>query len=99
MTTTTEGTSRTAHLLALMKKGDDAFNARDFAAVDEVHHPDMIAYIPVLAEPVYRKEAHAAPMQQFLRNFPDMHAYSYPYPIRFGSSDLITDVTNDTGTL
>jgi hypothetical protein len=22
-----------------MTKGDDAFNARDFAAVDEVHHP------------------------------------------------------------
>ena len=44
MTTTTEGSSRTAHLLALMKKGDDAFNARDFAAVDEVHHPDMVAY-------------------------------------------------------
>ena len=34
MTTTTEGASRTARLLALMKKGDDAFNARDFAAVD-----------------------------------------------------------------
>ena len=31
MTTTTHGTIRTARLLALMKKGDDAFNARDFA--------------------------------------------------------------------
>jgi hypothetical protein len=30
---TTTDTSRTAHLLALMKKGDDAFNARDFAAL------------------------------------------------------------------
>ena len=60
MTTTTEGTSRTARLLALMKKGDAAFNARDFAAVDEVHHPDMVAYIPGLAEPVYGREAHAA---------------------------------------
>ncbi len=79
MTTTTEGTSRTAHLLALMKKGDDAFNARDFAAVDEVHHPDMVAYIPGLAEPVYGKEAHAAAMQQMLRIFPDMHVYSDPY--------------------
>jgi len=75
MTTTTEGTSRTARLLALMKKGDDAFNARDFAAVDEVHHPDMVAYIPGLAEPVYGREAHAAAMQQFLRIFPDMHVY------------------------
>ncbi len=98
MTTTTDGTSRTAHLLALMKKGDDAFNARDFAAVDEVHHPDMIAYIPGLAEPVYGKEAHAAAMQQFLRIFPDMHVNSDPYPIQFGSGDWITVITNATGT-
>ncbi len=89
MTTATEGTSRTAHLLALMKKGDDAFNARDFAAVDEVHHPDMVAYIPGLAEPVYGKEAHAAAMQQMLRIFPDMHVYSDPYPIQFGSGDQL----------
>ena len=45
---TTTDTSRTARLLALMKQRDDAFNARDFAAVDEVHHPDMVAYIPGL---------------------------------------------------
>jgi hypothetical protein len=92
MTATTEGTSRTAHLLALMKKGDDAFNARDFAAVDEVHHPDMVAYIPGLAEPVYGREAHAA-AKQFLRIFPDMHVYSDPYPIQFGSGDRITVIT------
>ena len=98
MTTTTEGISRTAHLLALMKKGDDAFNARDFAAVDEVHHPDMVAYIPGLAEPVYGRDAHAAAMQQFLRVFPDMHVDSDPYPIQFGSGDWITVVTNATGT-
>jgi hypothetical protein len=56
MTTTTHDTGRTAHLLALMKKGDDAFNARDFATVDTVHHPDMIAYIPGLAEPSTEKK-------------------------------------------
>jgi hypothetical protein len=39
MATTTDTSSRTARLLALMKKGDDAFNARDFATVDTVHHP------------------------------------------------------------
>ena len=33
MTTTTQNTSRTTHLLALMKKGDDAFNSRDVAAM------------------------------------------------------------------
>ena len=70
MTIPTQDTSRTARLLALMKKGDDAFNARDFAAVDEVHHPGMVAYITGLAEPVYGKEAHATAMQQMLRMFP-----------------------------
>src|ERR1700724_3978535 len=94
----TADTSRTAHLLALMKKGDDAFNARDFAAVREVHHPYMIAYIRGLADPVSAKEAHAAAMQQFLRIFPDMHVYSDPYPIQFGSGDWITVVTRATGT-
>jgi ketosteroid isomerase-like protein len=98
MPTTTDTNSRTARLLALMKKGDDAFNARDFTAVDEVHHPDIVAYITGLAEPVYGKEAHAAAMQQMLRIFPDMHVYSDPYPIQFGSGDWITVVTNVTGT-
>ena len=93
MTIPTQDTSRTAGLLALMKKGDDAFNARDFATVDTVHHPDMIAYITGLAEPVYGKEAHAAAMQQMLRIFPDMHVYSDPYPIQFGSGDWITVIT------
>ncbi len=97
MATTTQGTSRTAHLLALMTKGDDAFNARDFAAVDEVHHPDMVAHITGLAEPVYGREAHTAAMQQMLRIFPDMHVNT-PYPIQFGNADWITVVTHATGT-
>jgi hypothetical protein len=98
MPTTTDTSNRTAHLLALMKKGDDAFNARDFAAVDAVHHPDMVAHITGLAEPVYGREAHAAAMAQFLRIFPDMHVYSDPYPIQFGTGDWITVVTRATGT-
>ena len=97
MATTTHNASRTAHLLELMTKGDEAFNARDFEAVDAVHHPDMIAFITGLAEPVYGREAHAAAMQQFLRSFPDMHVNT-PYPIQFGSGDWITVVTHATGT-
>ena len=90
--------SRTARLLALMKKRDDAFNARDFAAVDEVHHPDMIAYITGFADLIYGREAHTEAMQQLLRMFPDIHVNSDPYPIQFGSGDWITVVTNATGT-
>jgi len=36
-----------------MKKGDDAFNARDFAGMKAAHHPDMIAHITGNAQPVY----------------------------------------------
>ena len=97
MATTTHNDSRTARLLELMAKGDNAFNVRDFETVDTVHHPDMIAYIPGSGEPIYGAQAHAAAMQQFLRIFPDMHVNT-PYPIQFGSGDCITVVTNATGT-
>jgi long-subunit fatty acid transport protein len=90
--------NRTAHLLALMKKGDGAFNARDFAMVDAIHHPDMIAYITGNAQPIYGRAAHAAAMQQMLRIFPDMHVYNDPYAIQFGGGDWITVVTRATGT-
>jgi SnoaL-like polyketide cyclase len=95
MATTTNTTTWTAHLLDLMTKGDDAFNARDWEAVDAVHHPDMVAHITGLAEPIYGSEAHSAAMQQFLRSFPDMHVNT-PYPIQFGDGDWITDVTDVT---
>jgi hypothetical protein len=98
MTIPTQDTDRTARLLALMKKGDDAFNDRDWATVDTVHHPAMIAYITGLAEPIYGKDAHGAAMRQFLRIFPDMHVNCDPYPIQFGAGDWITVVTNATGT-
>ena len=94
---TTTPTSRTAHLLELMAKGDNAFNARDWETVDTVHDPDMIAYIPGSAEPIYGSKAHHAAMLQFLRSFPDMHV-NMPYPIQFGSGEWITVVTNATGT-
>jgi hypothetical protein len=97
MATTTNSNSRTAHLLELMTKGDDAFNARDWEAVDTVHHPEMVAHITGLAEPIYGSEAHSAAMRQFLQSFPDMHVNT-PYPIQFGDGDWITVVTNVTGT-
>ena len=97
MPTMADNATRTAHLLALMTKGDDAFNARDFAAVDAVHHPNMVAHITGNAQPIYGSVKHAAAMRQFLRIFPDMHVYT-PYPIQFGSGDWITVVTRATGT-
>jgi SnoaL-like polyketide cyclase len=94
----TPGTSRTTHLLALMKKGDDAFNARDFAGMDEIHHPDMIAHVTGNAEPIYGRVAHDATMRQMFRIFPDVHVHNDPYPIQFGSGDWITVITHVTGT-
>ena len=97
MATMTDTTARTAHLLALMRKGDEAFNARDFALVDTVHHPQMVAHITGNAQPIYGSVKHGEAMQQMLRIFPDMHVYT-PYPIQFGDGDWITVVTNVTGT-
>jgi long-subunit fatty acid transport protein len=98
MAATTDDTSRTGHLLALMKNGDDAFNSRDFAAMDTVHHPDMIAYITGNAEPLYGRPAHTAAMKGMFGIFPDAHVDNDPYPTQFGSGDWITVITRTTGT-
>jgi hypothetical protein len=98
MATGTDNTSRTTHLLALMKEGDDAFNSRDFAAMKAVHHPGMVAYITGSAEPVRGQPAHAAAMEEMFRIFPDVHVNNDPYPIQFGSGDWITVITRATGT-
>jgi SnoaL-like polyketide cyclase len=97
MATTTD-TSRTTHLLALMKHGDDAFNDRDVTVLNEIHHPDMIAYVTGNAEPIYGSAAHAAMVQQMFRIFPDVRVHNDPYPVQFGSGDWITVVTRTTGT-
>lgn len=97
MTASTSDTERTAHLLALMKKGDDAFNARDVNAMNAVHHPDMIAHVTGNVQPLYGRTAHAAAMAQFFRTFPDVHVDNDPYPIQFGSGDWITVITRVTG--
>jgi hypothetical protein len=98
MDTTTQTESRTTRLLALMKQGDDAFNARDFEGMKAIHHPDMIAYITGSADPIYGRVAHEAAIKQMLRIFPDMHVYNDPYPIQFGSGDWITVITRASGT-
>ena len=95
---TTTYLNRTDHLLALMKKGDDAFNAHDFRGMNAVHHPDMIAHITGNAGPLYGRAAHATAMEQFFRMFPDVHVQNDPYPVRFGSGDWITVVSRTTGT-
>ncbi len=90
-------TSRTTHLVELMTKGDDAFNNRDQATLDVIHHPDMIAYVTGDAQPIYGRDAHAKFMNQFVHMFPDAHVHT-PYPIHFGSGEWITVITNVTGT-
>ena len=97
MATMTDTAARTAHLLALMRKGDQAFNARDFAAVDTVHHPQMVAHITGNAQPIYGSVKHGEAMQQMLRIFADMHVQT-PYPVQLGSGDWITVVSRATGT-
>ena len=40
-----------------MKKGDDAFNARDFAGMKAVHHPNMVAHIMGSPQPIRGRSA------------------------------------------
>jgi hypothetical protein len=98
MAATTQSTSRTTHLLALMKKGDDAFNARDFEGMKAVHHAKMVAHVTGKAEPIKGQPAHAAMIKEMFRIFPDVHVHNDPYPIQFGSGDWITVITRTTGT-
>ena len=98
MATMTQSTSRTTHLLALMKKGDDAFNARDFEGMKAVHHPKMVAHVTGKAESIKGQPAHAAMIKEMFRIFPDVHVHNDPYPIQFGSGDWITVITRATGT-
>jgi len=97
MPAATQTTTRTEHLLALMTKGDDLFNARDWEALGPIHHPDMVAHVPGSADPIYGRDAHGAAMQELVRMFPDIRVHT-PYPIQFGTGDWITVVTNATGT-
>ena len=98
MNSQSQSNSRTAHLLALMKRGDDAFNTRDFAAINAIHHPDMIAHITGNAQPIYGRTAHTAAIQEMLRMFPDVHVHNNPYSIQFGSGNWITVISRATGT-
>jgi hypothetical protein len=86
------------HLLALMKKGDGAFNAGDFAAMQATHHPDMIAHITGSAEPIRGQPAHAAAMKEMIRVFRDVHVFNDPYPVQLGSNEWITVITRTRGT-
>ena len=93
----TESVARTELLLARMAHGDDLFNAHEWDDLDEVHHPDMIAYMTGQADPIYGRPAHSAAMKGLVKVFPDVRVHT-PYPIQFGQGDWITVVTNVTGT-
>ena len=98
MSTPVQATNRTEHLLAQMKRGDDAFNARDFAGMEAIHHPDMIAHVMGNGDPIRGRAAHAVLIKQMFSVFPDVHVHNDPYPVRFGRGDWITVVTRTTGT-
>ena len=89
---------RITHLLALMERGDRAFNARDWTTLDTVHHPDMIAHVPGISEPIRGRDAHKAAMNGLFEMFPDIRVET-PYEVGFGGGDWITVLTRANGTL
>lgn len=98
MIDTTQHTSRTAHLLALMKQGDDAFNRQDLAVMNAGRHPDLIAHVMGSDQPTHGRDAHAAVQQGIFRAFPDVQLHIEPYPVQFGAGDWMAMVCQITGT-
>lgn len=88
---------RTTHLLALMKKGDDAFNARDFTAMKAVHHPQMVAHITGSPWPTRGQSAHAEAIKAMIAVFADVHVDNDP--ARSSSEAVvIADITRSDAT-
>jgi len=84
--------------LSLTKNGDDAFNARDAAAMKRTHHPDMTAHVTGSAQPIRGEPAHAPAMKEMLSIFPDTRLYNDPYTVKFGSDDWSAVICRATGT-
>lgn len=66
--------------------------------MNAVHHPNMIVHMPGNGQAILGRNAHADAMRQMFSMFPDVHVVNDPYPIQFGSGDLITVITRCTGT-
>jgi len=98
MATPNQRSARVAHVLSLMRKGDNAFNRQDIAAMNAGRHPDMIAHVTGSDKPTYGRAAHAAVQQSTFRAFPDVRLHIDPYPVQFGDGDWMTVVCKITGT-
>ncbi len=98
MDTSFQPTDRVAHVLALMKKGDDAFNRQDIAGMNAAHHPDIIAHMTGGDKPTRGRDALATALGGMFRAFPDIHIHNDPYPVQFGDGDWMTVITRATGT-
>jgi SnoaL-like polyketide cyclase len=68
-------------------------DARNWQELEDVHHPDMNAYMTGSADPLYGRQAHGAAMQQLVEMFPDVRVHT-PYPIQFGGDNWITVATS-----
>ena len=89
---------RVTQLLALMKRGDDAFNDRDLDAMDAVHDPRAVCYVTGSAEPTTTLPPHRRMIEQFIDAFPDVHVHNDPYDVQFGGGDWVTVISKITGT-
>jgi hypothetical protein len=84
--------------LTLMKRGDDAFNARDIEAMAAVHHPEAFCHVTGSAEPTTTLPPHMRAVEQMIEAFPDVRVHNDPYPIQFRGGDWVTVISKVTGT-
>lgn len=91
-------TDRVTGLLALMRSGDDAFNARDIDGMAAVHHPEAVCHVTGSAEPTTTLPPHMRAVEEMIEAFPDVHVHNDPYPVQFGQGDWVTVISKITGT-
>ncbi len=88
-----------ARNLALMKRADDAFNARDYRGfLEERHHPAVVVHQTGLPAPSHTLAEHRREVEALVRAFPDVHVHNDPYDIAFGQGGWTTAIGRLTGT-
>ncbi len=97
-TGTGEPTEEIAHLLHLMKRGDDGYNTRDYVDfLENLHHHDVlvhqIGFPDTVGLPPHRKD-----MELMISACPDIRVHNDPYHVQFGRGEWTVAIGKISGT-
>ena len=97
-TGTGEPTPEVAHLLHLMKRGDDGYNTRNWVDfLDTLHHHDVLVHQIGFPETV-GLPPHRRDMEMMINACPDIRVHNDPYDIQFGQGEWTVAIGKLSGT-